>query len=336
MRLWLLLVLVEGKRLSRHLKKCLKKGSNDRKIDCLCGSPEHYAKTCFSTGQFSTAPGGVPEFSLPLKDSSVHMCTICNQINLWHQYAKCENERKRRLTQKCDHFSKIFEELHQNSTTVISDSLDCMNAIKSCDDELGTLPQRRRRSFSTLPKGLSLLPPLSFGPIKSGIPRAMVNPVSLSFSVGPQPNKATRLEEKKRRLHEFSWSRLRGLGSSQIQKAMRKGNLSKAILKSAKRSGISGNSEPERTCVNDEVLNTCLNPGYLFRKHKIEMPESMTNWADLFEKMEIEQFMEQKKFVAKTQNDLLARLFQQAVLKMALKEKCNEGEDCTSRFNLQP
>ena len=52
--------------------------------------------------------------------------------------------------------------------------------------------------------------------------------------------------------------------------------------------------------------------------------------------MQIEQFMEKKKFVAKTQNDLLARLFQQAVLKMALKEKCNEGEDCTSRFNLQP
>ena len=50
----------------------------------------------------------MPEINMSSKENGVHMCTICNQIDLWNEFSVCNGD--------CQHFKPIFAEIIGNET----------------------------------------------------------------------------------------------------------------------------------------------------------------------------------------------------------------------------
>merc|ERR1712039_1123373 len=51
---------------------------------------------CFSEeiGSMTRSTPGVPSYLMPMKDDEVHMCTLCNQINLWNRLQSCDEDEE--------------------------------------------------------------------------------------------------------------------------------------------------------------------------------------------------------------------------------------------------
>lgn len=133
----------------------------------------------------------------------------------------------------------------------------------------------------------------------------------------------------KHKLSSFSWTKLKGLGQTQIRRGIKKGNLEKIILKAAKNRDV-----PEEVCISPAVITACLEPGFIFRKFKIQQPHDPVNWSQVFETVKLEQLLQVRREPVRpaSQASFLTN-FPMAFLKMALQSNCDK---CIEKMMFQP
>merc|ERR1712046_9425 len=124
-----------------------------------------------------------------------------------------------------------------------------------------------------------------------------------------------------------------GLGSAQIKRGLRKGNLEAALLKASR-----DNEVVENVCVSPEMINECFAAAYIFRKHKVQKHPNVESWAETFDAIKLEELMRPKKapVLSRTPGSYKASFFEmfpEIFLKMVLQSNC---EDCIDRLMLEP